>query len=56
MSGLFAHSIALDGAEPDHVYAALNSGEILASHDGGDSWVRLGVKASRVSEMKCVRS
>ncbi|HTE83444.1 MAG TPA: hypothetical protein VK821_01810 [Dehalococcoidia bacterium] len=56
MSGFFAHAIAFDESEPDHVFAALNSGDILASQDGGDSWVKLGVKASRVSDMKCVRA
>ena len=56
MSGFFAHAIAFDNSEPDHVFAALNNGEILASQDGGDSWVKLGVKASRVSDMKCVRA
>jgi photosystem II stability/assembly factor-like uncharacterized protein len=56
LSGYFAHAITLDESEPDHVFAALNNGDLLASHDGGDSWTKLNVKAPRVSELKCVRA
>lgn len=56
LSGFFAHAITVDESEPDHVYTALNNGELLASQDGGDSWTKLNVKASRVSDMKCVRA
>ena len=56
MSGFFASSIVFDESEPDHVYASLNTGDLLASHDGGDSWVKLPVKASKVSDMTCVRA
>ena len=56
MKGRFAHAIAFDEREPDHVFAALNSGDLLASEDGGDSWVNLGVKAPRVSNMQVARA
>ncbi|HKI17063.1 MAG TPA: hypothetical protein VKA15_04260 [Isosphaeraceae bacterium] len=56
MSGRFAHAIAFDESEPDHVFAALNTGDLLASEDGGDSWVNLGVKAPRVSNMQVARA
>ena len=56
ISGFFASSIAFDGGEPDHVYISLNSGDLLASQDGGDSWVKLNARASKVSDMKCVRA
>jgi photosystem II stability/assembly factor-like uncharacterized protein len=55
LSGFFAGAIAIDESEPDHVYAALNSGEVVASNDGGDSWVRLGIKAPRAADLKVVR-
>jgi photosystem II stability/assembly factor-like uncharacterized protein len=56
MSGYFAHAIAFDEREPDHVFTALNSGDLLASQDGGDSWTKLHVKAARVSNMQCGRA
>jgi photosystem II stability/assembly factor-like uncharacterized protein len=56
ISGFFASSIAFDDDEPDHVYVSLNSGDLLASQDGGDSWVKLNLRTSRVLEMKCVRA
>jgi photosystem II stability/assembly factor-like uncharacterized protein len=56
MSGFFAHAICFDESEPDHIFAALNNGDLLASQDGGDSWLRLGVKAGRSSEIKIARA
>ncbi len=55
LSGFFAGAIAIDEAEPDYVYAALNSGEVIASNDGGDSWVRLGIQAPRAADLKVLR-
>ncbi len=56
----FADSLVIDEAEPNHIYAALRSGELLASFDGGDSWKKLGTKVGPAgdifafSDLKCV--
>lgn len=50
----FAEAIEFDPGNPDHVYAALRSGEIYASADAGDSWTRLDVKVPNVASMACV--
>ena len=52
----FASAIDFDAAEPDHVYAALNTGDVVASHDGGDSWVRLlKIDGMRVFDLRVLR-
>ncbi len=50
----FAEAIAIDPSDPNRLYAALRSGELYASRDGGDKWAKLEVKVPSVSDMKCV--
>lgn len=50
----FAEAIAIDPSNPSHLYAALRSGDLFASGDGGDSWATLDAKVPSVSDMKCV--
>jgi photosystem II stability/assembly factor-like uncharacterized protein len=50
----FVEAIAFDEQAPDHVYAALRSGEIYASDNCGDSWTKLDVQVSSVASMTCV--
>jgi photosystem II stability/assembly factor-like uncharacterized protein len=51
----FAEAIVIDEANPDRIYAALRTGELYGSQDGGDSWSRLNVTSpAAVSDMKCV--
>jgi len=52
----FAEAIVIDQSQPDHLYAALRSGDLYASEDGGDNWAKTDVKLSSVSDMKCVRA
>ena len=48
-----AIGIAIDPVEPSNVYAALNDGHLLASHDGGDSWSQLDVRTPRPNDLVC---
>ena len=50
----FAETIAVDPSDPSRIYAGIRSGCLYASEDGGDSWAKLEVKVSSVSDMKCV--
>jgi photosystem II stability/assembly factor-like uncharacterized protein len=50
-----AIGIAVDPVEPSNVYVALSDGQLLASHDGGDSWSRLEVRTPPPNDIKCVR-
>lgn len=50
----FAEAIAIDESDPDRLYVALRSGDLYASDDSGESWTKLEVKVSSVSDMKCV--
>jgi hypothetical protein len=50
----FAEAIVFDEASPDHVYMALRNGDVYASENCGDSWMKLDVKAPGVADMKCV--
>ncbi len=50
----FAEAIAIDGSNPERLYAALRSGDLYSSEDSGDSWVKADVKLPSVSDMKCV--
>ncbi len=52
----FAEAIAIDEESPDRIYAALRSGDLYSSGDGGDHWTRLDAKVPSVSDMKCVRA
>ena len=52
----FAEAIAIDEESPDRIYAALRSGDLYSSDDGGDHWTRLDAKVPSVSDMKCVRA
>src|SRR5436309_967091 len=36
-----ARSLAVDPADPDHIFLGTSTGELFASHDGGASWSRL---------------
>ncbi len=47
-------SIAVAPDNPDQIYAALRAGELIASDDGGSSWVKLDVRAPSVSDMQYV--
>ena len=50
-----AIGIAIDPLQPANVYAALSDGQVLGSHDGGDSWAPLEVRTPRPNDIKCVR-
>jgi len=56
----FADSLVIDEAEPNHIYAALRTGELLASFDGGECWEKLATKVGPAgdifafSDLKCV--
>jgi photosystem II stability/assembly factor-like uncharacterized protein len=50
----FVTAIVFDEHNPRKMYAALRSGEIMASEDGGDSWGKIGINIPAVSDMKCV--
>jgi photosystem II stability/assembly factor-like uncharacterized protein len=54
LGAAYAGAIALDEAEPDHVYAGLSSGQILASEDGGDSWTQVASVVGGINDIKCV--
>lgn len=36
-----ARSLAVDPADPDHIFLGTSAGELFASHDGGATWSRL---------------
>jgi len=36
--GVLRHGMCTDGLEPCGVYVGTNTGQVFASHDGGDSW------------------
>ncbi len=44
MGKSFAVEIVIDGADPNHLYAELTSGELCHSEDSGDRWEMLDVK------------
>jgi photosystem II stability/assembly factor-like uncharacterized protein len=50
----YAEAIVFDESNPDRIYAALRSGELYGSRDGGGSWRKLGVTVPEVSDMKVV--
>jgi len=52
----FPEAITFDSERPDHLYAALRSGELYGSADDGNSWMKMDVKAPSVSDMKCVHA
>jgi photosystem II stability/assembly factor-like uncharacterized protein len=52
----FVEVLVIDKTNPDHIYAAVRTGEIYASQDGGDSWAKLNVKVDSVSDMACVHA
>jgi photosystem II stability/assembly factor-like uncharacterized protein len=51
----FASAIAVDAAQPGHVYAATSAGQVLLSQDGGDSWTELVdiVVPTDVNDLQC---
>ena len=61
----FAFALAIDQQKPEQLYAALGrgvsgekmgDGDLFASTDGGDSWVKTGVKIPSVYDMKCAQA
>jgi hypothetical protein len=52
----FAGSIIFDEANTDRPYAAFRSGGLYARVDSGDSWVKMDVSVSSVSDMKCAHA
>lgn len=52
----FAEAIAIDENHTSRLYAALRSGDLYASEDSGDSWLKVDVKLPSVSDMKCVHA
>jgi photosystem II stability/assembly factor-like uncharacterized protein len=50
----FVAAITFDEHRPSKMYAAMRSGEIMASEDGGDSWGKIGIRVPEVSDIKCV--
>lgn len=55
-SRYFPAAITFDQSNPDCVYAALSSGELIATENGGDSWAKLELKLPSVSDLKCVEA
>ena len=51
----FAEAIVFDPTNPERLFAALRSGELYGSQDGGGSWAKLNVTVPEVSDMKAVR-
>ena len=52
----FVQAIALDETQPEHLYAATKSGKLYESHDSGDTWAKMDVEVSSVSDMKFVQA
>ena len=56
-SDRFAESIVIDSENPDNVYVGFRTGEIYASHDGGDAWSQLDLEIPQdLTNMRCVRA
>lgn len=47
----FAETIAIDGQDPQRLYAGLRNGELYASEDAGESWAKLDVKLPSIGSM-----
>jgi photosystem II stability/assembly factor-like uncharacterized protein len=53
----FAEAIVFDESNPDRIFAALRSGDLYASQDGGDSWGKANVKIpASISDLKVVHA
>lgn len=50
----FPEALVIRDDQPDHLYAALRSGDIYRSEDGGNSWTGLGVKIPSITDLHCV--
>jgi photosystem II stability/assembly factor-like uncharacterized protein len=50
----FVEAFAMDPRNPDRMFGALRSGEMILSEDGGNSWQKLEVTVPSLSNMKCV--
>jgi len=52
----FVEAFAFDPANPDHMYAAQQSGDLFASEDSGTNWAKLPLKIGHVSDMKAAHA
>jgi len=52
----FAEAVIIDEAKPEHLYAALRNGDLYSSQDSGDSWAKMDISVSSVSDMKCAHA
>jgi len=52
----FVEAFAFDPVNPDHMYAAQQSGDLFASEDSGANWAKLSLKTGHVSDMKAVHA
>ncbi|HUK42008.1 MAG TPA: hypothetical protein VLX11_13210, partial [Candidatus Acidoferrales bacterium] len=52
----FVEAFAFDPVNPDHMYAAQQSGDLFTSKDSGASWLKLPLKISHVSDMKAAHA
>jgi photosystem II stability/assembly factor-like uncharacterized protein len=50
----FPEALAIDSKDPNHVYAALKSGNVYRSEDSGNTWESLGIRVHEVTDMKSV--
>jgi photosystem II stability/assembly factor-like uncharacterized protein len=52
----FVEAFAFDAADPDHMYAAQQNGDLFSSKDSGASWAKLPLKVAHVSDMKAAHA
>jgi photosystem II stability/assembly factor-like uncharacterized protein len=50
----FTEVLVIDDEAPNQMYAGTRGGDIYSSEDSGESWRKLEIKVSSISDMKCV--
>jgi photosystem II stability/assembly factor-like uncharacterized protein len=52
----FTEVLVFDDESPNQMYAGTRAGDIYSSDDSGESWRKLEIKVSSISDMKCVHA
>ncbi len=52
----FTEVLAIDEESPNQMYAGTRGGDIYSSDDCGESWRKLDIKVSSISDMRCVHA